>query len=279
MWLMAHHPLAIRSNEADAPSPAVKERLFITSVEVIEFSFLLERNENTSKWGWLFRTYMQWHAVAFVLSELCVRPSGPSYERAWKAVESVFDKRILEPTSKQKGMLWKPLKQLWTRAKAIRDKRPKGNAWDGIPAQIPDFPRAFDPNGSMPTVPAPPSDRNELKPGQFHLGVIHNTAQALGLDLEDYQEDGADNDLMRQPPQAMDFEMNPDGPDAIPQVDPMVQNWLSNEDVAGLQTNNDFLRWSGWQPGPGDFALGADPMASFPIMTPDLMGQGAQEWY
>lgn len=268
---MAHHPLAIR-NDADAPSPAVKERLFITSVQVIEFSYLLEKNENTSKWGWLFHTYMQWHAVAFVLSELCVRPSGPSFERAWKAVESVFDKRILEPSSKQKGMLWKPLRQLWTRAKAIRDQRPIGNMWEGASVQTPEFPRAFDSDGSISAIPPPPSDGNEMKREPFNLGVIRSTAVALGLDLDNYP-----NDL--QAPQVMDFDMNPDGSDMMPQADPMVQNWLSNDDVSQLQTNNDFLRWSGWQPGPGDFALGADPMASFPIVTPDSMGQGVQEWY
>jgi hypothetical protein len=284
MWLMAHHPLAIRSTDADAPSPVVKERLFITSVEVIEFSYLLEQNENTSKWGWLFRTYMQWHAVAFVLSELCVRPSGPSYDRAWKAVESVFDKRILEPASKQKGMLWKPLRRLWARATAVRDKRPKTNAWTDVAVEPPKFPRGFEPNAGMAMV----ANGIGLRARQFNLGVIDNTAEALGLDMNDYDNNAADNDLSQPLPQVLDMEMNPDGSDVLPaDADPMVQNWLANDNDLDLQTNNDFLRWSGWTPGLGDFALSADPMAGFPIMNANMnmnlatgAGQhGAQEWF
>ena len=302
MWLMAHHPLAIRS-DVDSPSPTVKERLFITSVEVIEFSYLLEQNENTSKWGWLFRTYMQWHAVAFVLSELCIRPSGPTYERAWKAVESVFDRRILESTSKQKGMLWRPLRQLWTRAKAVRDKRPKNNMWsDGLANPSGGgLPKAFDP--LPPSMNPGPPNGNAMGPTAYNLGVIHSTAEALGLDMDDYDDIGADNDLSQPPiPLVMDMDMNPDGTDVLPtnqnqpggNDDPlMVQNWLggaTDGNDLDLQTNNDFLRWSGWTPGiPGDF----DPMAGFPIMnhSANMAGAGsgvmgastgtsmAQQWF
>jgi hypothetical protein len=279
MWLMAHHPLAMRSSAVDSPSPAVKERLFITSVEVIEFSYLLEQNENTSKWGWLFRTYMQWHAVAFVLSELCIRPSGPTYDRAWKAVESVFDKRILEPTSRQKGMLWKPLRQLWTRAKAVRDKRPKSNAWSGVVTALPDFPRAFNSNAGV----SIPTDGNDLQSRHFNLSVIHSTAEALDLDLNEYNDIAADNDLNQPLPQVLGMQMEPD---VLPsETDPLVQNWLTNGNEMDLQTNNDFLKWSGWTPGLGDFALSADPMAGFPIMNANInlatgVGQnGAQEWF
>ena len=278
MWLMANHPLAIRAGDSGSPTPAVKERLYITSVEVIEFSYLLEQNENTSKWGWLFRTYMQWHAVAFVLSELCVRPSGPTYERAWKAVESVFDKRILEPTSRQKGMLWKPLRQLWTRAREVREKRPKNNAWSDVPDRVPEFPRPF---GLPP--PSSIGDSNEVHSNPYSLmSVVHNTAAALDLNLDEYQNENL-NGLNHQLPlqQSLDMNIEPDGTDVLPQqTDPTVQNWLTGDGEVNLQTNNDFLKWSGWGPAFGDFAMGADPMASFPVMS--LIGNnqgGAQEWY
>ena len=277
---MAHHPLAIRA-KADSPIPAVKERVFITSVEVIEFSYLLEQNENTSKWGWLFRTNMHWDAVAFVLSELCLRPSRPGHERTWKAVESVFDERILEPTRRQKGMLWKSLWQLWTRAKAVREKMLKSNGWNCAVAKSPGFSRAFDPNGSMPAVPAPPTDGNEMRRGQCNLGVTHNTADALGLDMGDFNQADADHDLKQPLPRLMDMEKYPDGTNVMSQADPMVQNWLANDNDTNsdmnLQINNDFLWWSGWSPGLGDFALGADPMASFPIVNTNLEQGGAQE--
>jgi hypothetical protein len=124
MWLMAHHPLQYTTSDEKSAgvSHNIRERLFVTSVEIIEFSNLLEKNENTAKWGWLFRTYMQWHAIAFVLTELCHRPPGRDYERAWTAVESVYDGRVHHPTKSQSGMLWKPMRQLMAKAQAIREK-------------------------------------------------------------------------------------------------------------------------------------------------------------
>lgn len=120
MWLMVHHPRAYSVTDGGSPlPPEIRDRVFITSIEVIEFSHLLEKNENTAKWGWLFRTYMQWQSVAFALSEICTRPPGPDVDRAWRAIESVYDERMMN-SKYQKGMLWKPLRHLMARAKARR---------------------------------------------------------------------------------------------------------------------------------------------------------------
>ena len=126
---MAHHPLQYTSsNEKVEYNQDIRDRLFVTSVEIIEFSCLLENNENTAKWGWLFRTYMQWHSIAFVLSELCHRPPGQDYERAWKAVESVYDDRVQHSSKSQSGMLWKPMRQLFGKARAIRERHRRSGA-------------------------------------------------------------------------------------------------------------------------------------------------------
>ena len=113
MWLMIHHPL---QREQPTMSSDVRDRLFLTSVEIIEFSRLLEVNESTAKWGWHFRTYMQWHAVAFVLAELCVRPLSPKVDRAWRAIDSVYDAWESTLHNAKRGMLWRPLKTLMGRA-------------------------------------------------------------------------------------------------------------------------------------------------------------------
>ncbi|KAJ9605647.1 hypothetical protein H2200_009496 [Cladophialophora chaetospira] len=120
MWLMVHHPRAYAVSDGGSPfPPEIRDRVFITSVEVIEFSHLLEKNENTAKWGWLFRTYMQWQSVAFALSEICTRPPGPDVDRAWRAIESVYNERMMS-SKYQKGMLWKPLRHLMAKARARR---------------------------------------------------------------------------------------------------------------------------------------------------------------
>lgn len=119
MWLIVHHP-ALRDNGGAGLPQETKNRLFHTSVEVIEFSHLLETERLTQKWGWLFRTYVQWHAVAFVLSQLCIRTSGPDVERAWAAVESVFEDWGGTVSTSKRGMLWKPLRKLMARARSVR---------------------------------------------------------------------------------------------------------------------------------------------------------------
>jgi hypothetical protein len=105
-----------------------KDKLFITSLENVEYSLLLETEARTMKWGWLFRTYVQWHAIAFLLSELCVRTKGEAVDRAWRAIEATagrwwFPLNDANPHVKgQQGCLWKPLKKLLAKARCARER-------------------------------------------------------------------------------------------------------------------------------------------------------------
>lgn len=119
MWLVVHHPLLRPDRGAGLPKDTL-DRLFLTSLEVIEFSRLLETESATRKWGWLFATYQQWHAMAYLLSQLTIRTKGPEVERAWAVVDVVFQEwHAGDPTTK-KGMLWKPLRKMMVRARAAR---------------------------------------------------------------------------------------------------------------------------------------------------------------
>ncbi|KAJ5084664.1 hypothetical protein NUU61_009243 [Penicillium alfredii] len=121
LWLIVHHPMTRRDRVTNLPQ-ATRESLFLTAIEVLEFGRLLEKDPKTAKWGWLFRTNMQWHGVAFVLSELCVRPICPITDRAWNAVSSLYtDWR--QQAGHKKGMLWRPLAALMKRAEATRAKQ------------------------------------------------------------------------------------------------------------------------------------------------------------
>ena len=121
MWLIVHHPLKREDGGAGLPQET-QDRLFMTSIEVVKFSRLLETEKSTLKWGWLFRTYVQWHAVAFVLSQLCTRTNGPEADHGWEVVDSVFDEWSDLMLASKRGMLWKPLRKLKARARAARDK-------------------------------------------------------------------------------------------------------------------------------------------------------------
>ncbi|KAH6639679.1 fungal-specific transcription factor domain-containing protein [Boeremia exigua] len=127
MWLVVYHPHQRKDGGASLPQET-RDKLFITSLENIEYSILLETEARTMKWGWLFRTYVQWHAIAFLLSELCVRTKGEAVERAWRALEATagrwwFPLNEASPYRKgQQGCLWKPLRKLLAKARAARER-------------------------------------------------------------------------------------------------------------------------------------------------------------
>ncbi|OKO93642.1 hypothetical protein PENSUB_11921 [Penicillium subrubescens] len=121
LWLVVHHPMT-RKDRVLNVSQATRESLFLTAIEVLEFGRLLETDPKTAKWGWLFRTNMQWHGVAFVLSEVCVRPICPVTDRAWNAVQGLYSDWERQATHK-KGMLWRPLAALMKRAASTRAKQ------------------------------------------------------------------------------------------------------------------------------------------------------------
>lgn len=121
LWLVIHHPFQ-REDRGEGLPQEVKDRLFLTSLEVIEFSLLLETERATAKWGWLFRTYIQWHAVAYVLSQLTVRTTGPQVDKAWSTIETVFEEWGGVVGARKRGMLWKPLRKLMVKARSVRSR-------------------------------------------------------------------------------------------------------------------------------------------------------------
>ncbi|TKX19193.1 fungal specific transcription factor domain-containing protein 69 [Elsinoe australis] len=128
MWLIVYHPYQRQDGGASLPQD-IKDKLFITSLENIEYALLLETETRTMKWGWLFKTYMQWHAMAFILSELTKKTKGPLVERAWLAISRVRDGRWGEMNDHgdahhdaRSGYLWKPLLRLHAKALAARQQ-------------------------------------------------------------------------------------------------------------------------------------------------------------
>jgi hypothetical protein len=94
----------------------------MASIEIIEYSHVLEAETSTKKWGWLFHTYIQWHAIAYVLGDLYNRPPSLIVERAWKAVDSVFREWGGQIRSTKTGMIWQPMRKLLARARRKREE-------------------------------------------------------------------------------------------------------------------------------------------------------------
>ena len=253
---MVHHPRSFNLAQEGQPLPReTKDRLFITSVEVIEFSYLLEQNENTARWGWLFRTYMQWQSVAFVLSEICQRPPGSEIDRAWRAVESVYDVKLSSAQTNHKGMLWKPMKHLMAKAKAIRAKQVQAG-----PAQPLD-------------VKTPSSQFNALDPwvNNFpYATFLSASADALDVDLSQVfspqgSEQSGGSGFGALPARSVTVPQQPNISDAQ-------MTGLTKSPEMGDLTHPDFLNWNAWTPAVGDFNVAPEPVLQyFSIMQ--------QEWF
>ncbi|KAJ5371410.1 C6 transcription factor [Penicillium cataractarum] len=117
-WLVAHLSLIGSDDLSSDLWQQRRELLFQTAIEVLEFTHLLESSDETAHWSWMFEMYRQWHAFAFVLSELCVRPSQET-DRAWMIANLMFQ-RWQQDGPPQGWVLWKPLSRLMQRVTVKR---------------------------------------------------------------------------------------------------------------------------------------------------------------
>jgi hypothetical protein len=119
-WLSAHFksPTANPSERKSSHGDSV----FEMAVEIVQFAYLLQTNEATSQWSWLSQSYKEWHVVAFILSELCVRPLNPDTDHAWDVVSKMFElwQRGIAHTD---AVLQKPLIRLMQRTAASREAK------------------------------------------------------------------------------------------------------------------------------------------------------------
>lgn len=122
MSLVIYHPLT-QPGKPSTLSQDIKDRLFMASIEIIEYSRILESEASTKQWGWLFHTYIQWHAIAYILGELCIRPHSMIVDRAWRAVDGAFnDWQGALSHSKSNSMLWQPMRKLMAKARRKREE-------------------------------------------------------------------------------------------------------------------------------------------------------------
>jgi hypothetical protein len=275
MWLVVHHPLLRPDRGAGLPKQTL-DRLFLTSLEVIEFSRLLETENATRKWGWLFATYQQWHAMAYLLSQLTIRTKGPEVERAWAVVDVVFQEwHTGDPTTK-KGMLWKPLRKMMVRARAARNEEMKKRNRFPLDGSL--GPAVVSPNTVMQTVgvmpglspDANPLDYTNMLPfvqsptptvymnGNTHQGLNgHNPTQQL-LNPND----------QRSLPTALTLDpAYPPQPNGHTNGD-MVDQWLYDEAAYPQEqwVGDPNMAWAGWDDMVKDFQI------QNPSGEPQIMG-------
>lgn len=115
---MVYHPFD-RAAPQVLPE-AMKSRSLLSAIEVIEYSNLLTNESWASKWAWTFRNQVQWHAMAYVLADLCRPGRNDLVERAWRALDDAFRGLDGQLEKCKKGALWHSIRKLRTRAESLR---------------------------------------------------------------------------------------------------------------------------------------------------------------
>lgn len=191
-WLVSHLCLLKSGSIGTKTWHQKRETLFLTAIEVVEFAHMLETNEHTTHWSWMFEMCRQWHAVAFILSELCVRPVSPDSDRAWTVANVVY-RQWKQKRSHSKWILWRPLSRLMKRVTAIR----AGLQTDFDTALLSSFP-VQDPSladslhlasmwtaqeQQMPTLPATTIDLEAAKESMdIYKGLMKDTGHDVAMD-------------------------------------------------------------------------------------------------
>ncbi|KAJ5948875.1 Zn(II)2Cys6 transcription factor [Penicillium verhagenii] len=116
-WLVVYYPLSQKDDGASLPV-SIRDRLFTTSIKVLELSNVLLTSPDLAQWAWHSKTHVQWHAVAFFLSELCSRPPSLDCDRGWEYAQTVYSRWKMK---EHKGNLWRPIKRLMAKAQYVRE--------------------------------------------------------------------------------------------------------------------------------------------------------------
>ncbi|KAI1333599.1 fungal-specific transcription factor domain-containing protein [Xylariaceae sp. FL0016] len=119
MSLIIYQPMLLPASGQDL-SGDIRDRLFMASIEVVEYSKVLNGEPKCRPWRWLFQTYTQWHAVGYLLLEVCRRTWTASVERGWIALTATF--QSADPSEFSRPAAWEPLRKLMIKAKRHRER-------------------------------------------------------------------------------------------------------------------------------------------------------------
>lgn len=128
--LALYHP-PLHDQRSSSHQYVSRDIVLKLAVENMEYSHLLNTARAAAPWRWFFKTYVQWHALAAALAELCVQNEGPLVQRSWRIVDIVFDDWAAHIADSKHGMLWRPIKKLMKKAQAKRNET--------IPKSLPRF--------------------------------------------------------------------------------------------------------------------------------------------
>ena len=289
MSLIIYHPLT-QPGKPNSLSQDIRDRLFMASIEIIEYSRILESEATTKQWGWLFHTYIQWHAIAYILGELASRPQSLIVERAWRAVDGVFNDWGGAVHKTKTGMLWQPMRKLMAKARRKREENMANNQSNqGLGME-------------QKHIRPPPGGPNTTRPGgspEFSSNLARDRLLAQVTDTTNPDISSNSSWLTASPcPSAQEQPLPPQivgmGPLLAPeqiQLQMQLQQrqqqqvqqtpWLMDDsalldlDMQGLEGDGE-VNWEGWDDLVKDFQMETDLQANeMGARGPTLGGMGA----
>ncbi|KAJ3463647.1 hypothetical protein MRS44_008433 [Fusarium solani] len=125
--LIYHHVLS--SELRHSVSNNLRDRLVAASIETIECLHVLETMSPPHRRGWIFGTYIHWHATAFLLESLYLRPHDTDVARqSWNALGLVLGLWTTSFGARGACEPWSALVKLVERGKRLHET---GLVFDG----------------------------------------------------------------------------------------------------------------------------------------------------
>ncbi|KND90938.1 putative transcriptional regulatory protein [Tolypocladium ophioglossoides CBS 100239] len=120
MCLVIYQPMLFPGSDYEL-SGEIRQRIYVAAIEIIEYNHKLNTDPRCKQYRWLFKTYTNWHAIAYTLIETCRRPWTALVERGWEAVNG-YDKDPVEIARRtDHAAVFLPLRQLFMRARRHRE--------------------------------------------------------------------------------------------------------------------------------------------------------------
>ncbi|RWA03600.1 hypothetical protein EKO27_g11506 [Xylaria grammica] len=119
LTLFTHLPVLF-SSPGESFSDEIRNKLLVAAIEVAEFNHALNSEKAARQWRWVYQTYTHWHAIVYLLIDICRRPWSPIVDRAWIALHSPW--LIPAKSRLDKGLrTWVPLRKLTLKARKHRE--------------------------------------------------------------------------------------------------------------------------------------------------------------
>lgn len=109
-----------QDNLSSERGPEIDGFLFSSSVDLLERIHELATSRQYQRWWWLFRTYVEWDALALAFRGLCRKPDRDDADRAWQAIKVAWKYAETLAAGSSYRQRWLSLCRLKSKAHAAR---------------------------------------------------------------------------------------------------------------------------------------------------------------